>query len=198
MKQPRRTAIVGLGNLLLQDDGVGVHAVRRLLADPPPAVDVYDFGTAILHALSVLQDHQQVVAIDAMLGGGRPGSLFLVEGRSTAGPGACASIHALGLCAALRFMPAGNGAPEVIVLGVQPDSIACHIGLSAPVEAALPRVVARAREIAAFWHRHPLPAASLLGALAEGGLCDASAGRRDVSGLTQGATVSKPQTRDDS
>ncbi|MHC4499981.1 MAG: hydrogenase maturation protease, partial [Planctomycetota bacterium] len=59
-------AIVGLGNLLLSDDGVGIHAVRQLQKDPPEGVAVAEVGTAALRAQELLGQADIVIAIDAV------------------------------------------------------------------------------------------------------------------------------------
>jgi hydrogenase maturation protease len=167
--RPTRTAIAGLGNLLLRDDGVGVHAVRELSAAPPDGVEVLDVGTAIFHGVAALAATARVLAIDALRAGGRPGTLYLLRGADTRPPGPAAAVHALGFCAALRFAPNAGRGVSVIVLGVEPAEIGYGMELSPALRAALPRLVASARFLAAEWDRTQQPVDAFLATVCAGG-----------------------------
>ena len=75
-RRPPRILIAGLGNCLLRDDGIGVHAIRSLQQNPPPGVVVAEVGTAVLDALHLLEWAEKILAIDAMQAGGNPGTLY--------------------------------------------------------------------------------------------------------------------------
>ena len=73
------TLILGLGNLLLSDEGVGVHVARALAErELPPGVSVVEAGTAFLDVLSDIEKADRILLIDAMEGGGAPGSVYRV------------------------------------------------------------------------------------------------------------------------
>ena len=156
MPQSPRILIAGLGNELLSDDGVGIHAVRELQKHPIPGVTMVDIGTAILHGLPFLEAADRVLVIDAAKGGRPPGTVFLFEAADNAGTEPMTSIHAMGLREAARFLMAGKLAPPITVLGVEPESLGYGMSLSAPVRAALPRVVSLSWETVAQWQR-PAP-----------------------------------------
>ncbi len=69
--------VAGLGNLLLADDGVGVHLVRALEGTTPRGVTVVDVGTAVLDALHLFEGADRVLALDAMQAGGAPGDIYV-------------------------------------------------------------------------------------------------------------------------
>lgn len=144
-------AIAGVGNELLTDDGFGVHVVRELQETPLPGVGMFEIGTAILHGLSCLEGAQRVLVIDAVRGGRAPGTIYQFDAATSATLPPGASIHALGLREALRFLPPGCSRPTVTVLGVEPASLAYGLDLSAVVQAAVPRVVELARSIVTEW-----------------------------------------------
>ncbi len=146
-----RILIAGLGNELLSDDGVGVHAVRALEQVPIPDVILADIGTAVLHGLHFLETADHVLAIDAARGGQPPGTVYLFEAAENAEALSLVSIHAMGLREAARFLMAGRPAPRITILGVEPESLACGMKLSAPVRAALPGVISLARKTVARW-----------------------------------------------
>ncbi len=119
--------VLGLGNLLLRDEGVGVHAVQRL-ADGwrfPSGVDVVDGGTAGFDLLDILAGRERLIVIDAVAGGRDPGSLVRLEGdtlpvrfRQRTSP------HQLGLPELLATLSLTDETPSHMVLfGVEPLTI---------------------------------------------------------------------------
>jgi hydrogenase maturation protease len=137
--------IVGLGNLLLTDDGVGVHAARELLKDPPQGVTVAEIGTAVLRAQELFEHADVVIAIDAVGADGPAGSIYRFDGTEALTPGHL-SIHQFGITGLLRLLPE-TSRPEVIILGVEPEIIDYGMTLTPVVQAALPKVVKAARNI---------------------------------------------------
>jgi hydrogenase maturation protease len=153
MSSVRHILIAGVGNVLLSDDGVGVHAVRELQKHPLPGVTFAEIGTAILHGLHFLESADRVLVIDAARGGKPPGTVYLFEATEDTEAKSMTSIHSMGLREAARFLMAGQPAPPITVIGVEPETLAYGMDLSGPVQAALPRVVALARETVAGWLR---------------------------------------------
>ncbi len=145
-----RVLVAGLGNLLLKDDGVGVHAVRALQHGVPRGVQAVEVGTAVLDALHLLEWADRVLAIDAMQAGGIPGTVYRFGMEDVADRAIRASLHEVDLVAALRFLTNGHR-PEITVLGVEPETIDTGLDLSPSVQAALPRLVAAAQEIVTGW-----------------------------------------------
>ncbi len=138
--------ILGIGNCLLSDDGVGVHAARMLQAQPPPQTTVVAAETDFLSALSFLERCAKALVIDAMDAGRRPGTLYYCQGEDLAAPGWRHSLHALGLLEAMEFLDE-NRRPEVHILGVQPARTDFALELSREVAHALPQVIHAARGI---------------------------------------------------
>jgi hydrogenase maturation protease len=148
-RQPR-ILIAGLGNYLLRDDGIGVHVVRALQRTPPPGVVVADVGTAVLDALHLLEWAEKILAIDAMQAGGTPGTLYAFGVDAVAGPGMQASLHELNLLAALDFLPR-QIKPEILIVGIEPETIDYGLDLSPAVAAALPELTREVRKIVSGW-----------------------------------------------
>ena len=139
------TLVLGLGNLLHADDGVGVHAIERLSRDPrvPPGVELLDGGTHGLNLLSRVSGLRHLLVVDAVDTGEEPGRIIRFEGAALKGMPGKPSVHQLGfadLMAALQLM---GGAPEeMVVLGVQPLSTGWSAELTAPVRGALTELIA--------------------------------------------------------
>jgi hydrogenase maturation protease len=134
-------AVLGLGNLVHTDDGVGVHAIQHLQRDPrvTPGVVLLDGGTQGLSLLPHISGFPRLLVIDAVDVGERPGTLIRFEGRALDGLPGKASVHQLGfadLMVALKLL--GESPQEVVVMGVQPLSTEWSMELTAPVREALP------------------------------------------------------------
>lgn len=146
-----RIVILGVGNLLMSDDGVGVHAAQALAAAPPPGTTVVDAGTDVLSALSFLEQADRALIIDALRAGGAPGTIRLMRETDITALAAGATAHAVNLLAARHLFPREAAWPDVSILGVEPDSLDYGTALSPAVAAALPLVAHRCRAIVASW-----------------------------------------------
>jgi hydrogenase maturation protease len=141
-----KALILGIGNLLLSDEGVGVHAVRELAEGQLPAgVEVLDGGTSGADLIDALADRPIIVVIDAASGAGPPGTIYRCEARDLIEQEHALSLHEFGLIDSLRMAEQLGCAPRrVLVLGVQPASLAPGMELSPEVAAVLPKVIALA------------------------------------------------------
>ena len=138
--------VLGLGNVLCADDGVGVRAVERLLSayTPPPGVRILDGGTLGLALLGWACSAETLILVDAVRGDQPAGTLVELSGDEVA-PAVRErlSVHQIGvadLLDGLRLLE--RCPPRIELLGVVPESLALHVGLSPAVEAALPALVA--------------------------------------------------------
>jgi hydrogenase maturation protease len=145
-----RILVAGLGNCILQDDGIGVHAALALQPEAPEGVLAVEVGTAVLDALHLFEWADCVLAIDAMQAGGQPGDIYLLDERGVGGGPVQASLHELSLKASLRFAQSPV-TQDVIVIGVEPAEMGFGLDLTPQLQAALPRVVSLARSIIRRW-----------------------------------------------
>jgi hydrogenase maturation protease len=136
-------AIVGIGNILQGDDGVGIRAVRSLHADGSVhGTDLYDAGPAPFDALDVFLEHEFVIVLEALGAGRAPGTVYrtTVDGLDPISAG-LRSAHGLGLPDTVRVARELGACPEVVILGVEPGRIGWSVDLSQPVAAALPHLL---------------------------------------------------------
>lgn len=152
--------ILGVGNLLMSDDGVGIHAVRQLAQDPPGGACVVDAGTDYLSALAFLEGARRVLILDAVRGGAAPGTLHRLGPDDVAQRPANGGAHLTSVLEARRLLPPGAPWPELAVLGVEPAVVDYGMELSAPVAQALPRLASEARRIICEWADQPFPSES--------------------------------------
>jgi hydrogenase maturation protease len=149
-KQSPRILVVGLGNVLLQDDGVGVHAVREICKHRHSGVVVAEVGTAVFDALHLLEWADKVLVIDAMKAGHPPGTIYFLAGDSVEQRRSQTSLHELNLLSAFNFIPRDRN-PEIMVLGVEPEIIDYCLELTPFLRAMLPRVLQEAKSIVDRW-----------------------------------------------
>ena len=148
--------VMGLGNILWGDDGLGVAAVEKLLCNfhVPDGVRVLDGGTLGLALLPVIQDAERVVLIDAIRQEeARPGEIVRIEGDDVA-PAVRdrLSPHQVGvtdLLDAARLL--GCYPEQLVLLGIVPASLDFGFGPSAEVECQLDNLVNRVVEQALEW-----------------------------------------------
>ncbi len=148
---PGRILVAGLGNSLLMDDGVGVHAAAELAREGLDGVVVAEVGVAVLDALHLFEQAERILAIDAMQAGGTPGTIYQFGIDDVAEGEIAASLHELSLRAALRFIPQAH--PAITILGVEPAVIDYGLDLSPQVATAMPLLLGHARRILADWRR---------------------------------------------
>ncbi len=141
----KKTLVLGLGNLLLGDEGVGVHAARELMGETVLNAEVQDIGTAIFDALPALEKADRVIVVDAMKGHGHPGTIYRTTMDACIGNTCIGSLHGFDLRSVLA-LAGRKTAPEFIVLGVEPAVIQWSMDLSDPVKQALPGLLRALRE----------------------------------------------------
>ena len=133
------TLVLGLGNILLSDDAVGVRVAERLLDEYsfPPEVLVMDGGTLGLDLLGYVQDADRLVVVDALNVKAKPGTMArLVDEEVPAFLAPKISAHQMGLVdllAAARLT--GHFPHELVLWGVQPESLEVGLALTPAVAA---------------------------------------------------------------
>lgn len=136
--------VLGIGNILLRDEGVGVRVIERMQQIPlPEDVELVDGGTAGADLLDVLADRRKVIVIDAVEADCEPGTVLRFSADDLTEPdGVGMSLHELGLGQALKMTKQlGSEPKEVVVFGIKPKDISCGLELSEEIAASVPKVV---------------------------------------------------------
>ncbi len=152
------TVVIGVGNTILSDDGVGVHAARRLQDDPrlPAGVSILDGGTIGLELAPMVSDASRLLFLDAVNSGETPGTLTRMTGRDLLGSSRGMSVHQLGVVDMISTLALVSTKPQdIVVLGVQPDNTDWGVSLSLRVEAALADLVEAALLQLQLWYESP-------------------------------------------
>jgi hydrogenase maturation protease len=141
----KKTLVLGVGNLLLSDDGVGIHTIQRLQAAHrlPEEVQVVDGGTCGLDLLQFLEGIERLIIVDAAKMGKPVGTVVRLEGdKVPAYLSPKNSPHEIGLpellfaAKLIKIYP-----PEVVVFGVQPESLETSLELTPAVAARVDELV---------------------------------------------------------
>ena len=142
-----KTLILGVGNLLLSDDGVGVRVIHKLQEEHtlPAEVETVDGGTCGLDLLQFLEGVDHLIVVDAANLGLPPGTIKRLEGDAVpAFLSQKVSPHEINL-PELLFSARLTGIypKKVVVFGIQPQTIETSLDLSPPVAAQLDELVDR-------------------------------------------------------
>lgn len=139
-----KTVVLGIGNLLLRDEGVGIHAVRQLQKRPlPQDVEVVDAGTASWYITPYLKDTEKLIVIDAVKNGGRPGTIYRLQFDGSAIQSLphldSISLHQIDFFQSLTWLK--NGPKEIIIFGIEPKEISWGMELSKEVNEKISELI---------------------------------------------------------
>ena len=141
-----KVVVLGVGNTLLEDEGIGVRAVEELQRRYvlPPVVQVIDGGTAGMELLESLEDLDKLIIADCVRVGQPPATVIRrVDDEVPAFFRTKISPHQIGVSDVLAALQLRERFPRHLALiGIQPASLECGIELTPEIEATLPDVLA--------------------------------------------------------
>jgi hydrogenase maturation protease len=137
--------ILGIGNILLKDEGIGVHVVNRLKEmNLPENVEVLDGGTAGLELVDFIENREKLIVIDAVKAGDKPGTIYrLTESNLKIKPKAIMSFHEIDFLDALYLSEVmkTNKPKETVVIGIEPKDMSDGLELSPEIEERIPKII---------------------------------------------------------
>jgi len=144
----RPTLVLGIGNVLMGDEGLGVAVVETLdRHELPPGVECLDGGTGGFHLLGAMQDAGRIVLVDATVDGGDPGTVRRLEPRFSSDYPRTLTAHDIGLKDLLDAFHLLGESPDVTLFAVSiPLPGTLGIGLSPALAAKLPAIVQAVRD----------------------------------------------------
>jgi hydrogenase maturation protease len=148
------TVVIGLGNPIMADDGVGIAALERLRAAGAPAgVELVDGGTWGMNLLPVIEAADKLVLMDAIDAGGEPGTLHVLErARIPRYLATKISPHQVDLCDVLALAELRGTLPEdTVAIGLQPARVEMSCELSDAVRVRVDDLVAAVTDRLASW-----------------------------------------------
>lgn len=143
-RKTKPVLVLGIGNILMKDDGIGVHVANRMMesGDLPGNVEVIDGGTAGFDLIPLMSDREKIIIIDALSMDDAPGSVYRFRPDDVDSARRGYSLHEVGIMEVIRTLRMMGGNPEIEFIGIVTEDISTlDISLSDAVMGAVPRAV---------------------------------------------------------
>ncbi len=149
MNSDNKILILGIGNVLMGDEGVGVHAIKELEKESfPPNVSLLDGGTGGFHLLEYLQEYPKIIMIDATMDGKPAGTISLIEPKFATDFPKSLSAHDIGLRDLIESTAVLGELPKMYLITITIESIqSMQMELSTEIEKQIPAVVEKVKEV---------------------------------------------------
>ncbi|MFH1460347.1 MAG: HyaD/HybD family hydrogenase maturation endopeptidase [Candidatus Omnitrophota bacterium] len=144
MKNYKKITILGIGNLLLQDEGIGIHVINKLKQKKiPDNVEIIDGGTAGFDLLPVIQASHKLIVIDAVKTKDKPGTIYKFSPQSIdIKQDISISLHNIGFMEAVEFCRKQGKLPQTIIFGIVPEKTGLGLELSACLKKKITEIIA--------------------------------------------------------
>lgn len=139
-----RVTVMGVGNDLLRDEGIGVHVIKAMEGQQlPDGVKIVNGWVAGIDLLQEIQNTERLIIIDAIDAGNRPGTVYrfragevdvMINRHKT-------SLHQVDLFETLKLAKFLGGYPETVIIGIQPRDIVWGTELSPMLASLIPRIL---------------------------------------------------------
>ena len=141
--------VLGVGNLLLKDEGVGIHVIQALEKEGlPPNVSLMDGGTGGLHLIGWIQDYNRIIMVDATLDHNPPGTIRLIRPHYATDFPPLMRAHEIGLRDMIEAMILTEKLPDIQLIVVSAEDInEVGMDLTPVVQVAVPKVVEMIKQI---------------------------------------------------
>lgn len=140
-----RIAVVGIGNMLMQDEGVGVHVINELekIRCLPEEVDLIDAGVNSYDMVDIFCKYETLIIVDAMQAGSAPGTIYRapLEELDLQPDQNITSLHEMHFIEAVRMTNLLGFSPEILVFGVEPQTLKAGLELTPEIAAKVPRLI---------------------------------------------------------
>jgi hydrogenase maturation protease len=135
--------IVGIGNMLCRDEGVGVQVIQQMeFMELPGHIELLDMGTSTMDLISHLEGVKKLIVIDAMKTGGAPGAIYKCKPEDLMPKGEePISLHEVGLLETLTMAKKMGMEIDTVIIGVEPKVIDWGLELSEEVKKKIPAII---------------------------------------------------------
>jgi len=136
--------VLGIGNILLRDEGLGVHAIKAMeRIKLPDFVELLDGGTAGADLIDAISNRQKLIVIDALDADVPPGTIMCIKPEDLpAGASAGISLHEFGIAETLMMARQLNCCPsQVTIIAVRPQTVDCGMELSPEMKLLMPQII---------------------------------------------------------
>jgi hydrogenase maturation protease len=135
--------IVGIGNMLCRDEGIGVHVIEEMEdIELPSHIELLDIGTSTLDLISHLEGVKKLIAIDALKAGEAPGTIYRLRPEDLLPKeGGPIFLHEIGLLESLNMAKKMGKEIETVIIGVEPKVLDWGVELSDEVKKKIPAII---------------------------------------------------------
>jgi hydrogenase maturation protease len=136
--------VLGVGNTLLKDEGIGVHVTERIRAmNMPEEVELLDGGVLGLDLIEPMEDREKVIIIDAVQGGEVPGTIYRLTRKDIEmrKDWRLSSLHDIDLPYVINMAELMGKHIDPVIIGVEPKDMSVGLELSPEIEAKIPEVI---------------------------------------------------------
>jgi len=139
----KETVIIGIGNILLQDDGVGVHVIKQLENENlPSTIELVDGGTSTLDTLGFFLDFKKVIVVDCLRAGLEPGTIYKIKPDDIKNyKKENLSIHDVQILDVVKMANMMNKYPDVVIFGIEPEKIAVGLEMTLIMVSKIPEII---------------------------------------------------------
>lgn len=144
----KKLLVLGVGNILLTDEGIGVHAVHELMKEEwPEDVEFIDGGTFTQDIFYLFQEYETILVLDIVKGGNTPGTIYrLAESDLRKDESQTLSLHDIDLLDSLSMTELMGHRPELHVLGIEPETLSWNMEMSPRFKQLFPDYLKIARQ----------------------------------------------------
>lgn len=139
-----KVVVLGVGNLLLGDEGVGVHLIQKLREmQLGEGIELVDGGTSLLDFIPQAEDVSKLIIVDAVKLGGKPGTTYkiCVDDSLLKGAKGITSLHQLGVVETLAIAQKMGKLPHTVIIGIEPKEISYGLELSPEIVREMGKMV---------------------------------------------------------
>ncbi len=137
--------IIGVGNVLFKDEGIGVYAARYFQENfnVAPSIDIIDGATLGFTLMSYFQDYKRVIIVDTVSIDDKPASIYRLPAEEMMGLGSYRqTAHEVEIVEMLEICSLLDKIAEVVIIGVVPEDIkSVEIGISQSLKSAFPTLI---------------------------------------------------------
>jgi hydrogenase maturation protease len=139
-----KITILGVGNELLSDEGVGIHVIKEIKKiNLPPGIEAIEGGTHGFGLLNIITSSDYLIIIDSLKGGDTPGSIyrFHIDDAPNCPDLFKTSVHQIGILEVINLSGLIGSTPETVIIGVEPKELKTGMQLSPEIRAKIPRII---------------------------------------------------------
>ena len=133
--------IVGLGDRLRGDDGLGCFVIRNLKKrNLPKNVDIEDFGSGVFSLINKFKEYDKIIVVDAIKSGGKPGEIYKLELNEIENK-KITNLHEVKIDKIILISQSLGIKSKIIFIGCEPKNLDYKIGLSKEVRDSIPYII---------------------------------------------------------